>query len=93
MHVLHLLGALNFNPPRLTCCWYCLSPKSSTGDTKQGALLLKQVKALSGRLQTGQAGLEMVVKYLAWLASWDRGCHVHQKSLGAVLLACPAAVA
>ena len=38
MYLLHLLGALKIDPPGSTRHWCCLSPKSSAGDMKRGAL-------------------------------------------------------
>ena len=51
---LHLPGALKIDPPGSTCQWCFLWLESSAGDAKWGAVLLKRVKVLLGRLQTGQ---------------------------------------
>jgi len=45
MHVLHLPGALKIDPPGSTHRWCFLWLELSAGDTKQGAVLLKRVRA------------------------------------------------
>jgi len=90
--LLHLPGALKFDPPGSTRRWCFLWLESSTGDAKRGAVPLKQVRASSGRLQTGRAGTETMVGCLAWLASWVWTALGPCEVLGAVLLACPAEV-
>jgi len=89
---LHLPGALKIDPPGSTHRWCFLWLESSAGDAKRGAVPLKQVRMLSGRLRTGRAGTETMVGCLAWLASWVRMALGPCEVLGAVLLACPAEV-